>query len=58
MIMFMKTYKCDEKNMTLKEFLEEYIKDYFVSIEYKKNGEVYVFVGTPRKPEEKVSKDV
>lgn len=43
--------------MTLKELLEEYTKDYYVTVEYKTNGEVYVFVGTPRNPEEKVSKD-
>ena len=49
--MFMKKYKCDEKNMTLKELLEEYTKDYYVSIEYKTNGAVNVFVGSQRKTE-------
>lgn len=57
-MMFIKAYKRDEKNMNLKELLKEYTKDYYVTVEYKTNGEVYVFVGTPRNPEEKVSKDV
>lgn len=51
MMMFIKTYKRDEKNMTLKELLEEYTKDYYVTVEYKTNGEVSVFVGTQRNPE-------
>lgn len=49
--MFGKKYNADEKNMTLKELLEEYTKDYYVSIEYRTTGTVYVFIGSPRNPE-------
>ena len=49
--MLRKKYNADEKNMTLKELLEEYAKDYYVSLEYKPNGQVDVFIGSLRRQE-------
>ena len=55
--MFGKKYNADEKSMTLEELLNEYVKYYYISIEYRPDGEIYVFIGQSRNPEAEGSED-
>lgn len=49
--MFFKEFKTieTEKLNNVKEFVEKYSKDYYLTVDFYDNGRISVFVGTDRK---------
>ena len=49
--MFFKEFKTrePEKLKDVKEFVEKYSNDYYLSVDFYDNGKISVFVGTDRK---------
>lgn len=46
--MFSKKFNDNNKDMTVGELVKEYAKDYFVTVEYKQDGTVQVFIGSKK----------
>ena len=46
--MMFKKIESDKVDVTLTEFIDRYVKDYFLNVDFKANGTVSVFVGSPK----------
>ena len=46
--MFSKKFNDNNNDMTVGELVKEYVKDYFVTVEYKQDGTVQVFIGSKK----------
>lgn len=56
--MFSKKFNDNNKDMTVGELVKECVKDYYVTVEYKQNGTVQVFIGSKKNLETEGSEDV